>query len=280
MVKHCKSCGVELTESNLSSKGIKNGKRIYSNKCNKCIYKRRVEVNQAKKDGVYIKLSLHRIKDLHKSWSRINNVNIRNEKIELQKKGFIKCTKCNKIKPLNDFYKRNDRVNSYKTVCITCVSDSKRNEKERYNEEHKEEILEAKRIKEERAKINNRIKRNEYKARKKATDPLFKLKAAIRNRISRSLKKKNHLKTSKTQDMLGCSFDFFKTYLESKFTEEMNWDNYGDWHLDHIIPSSSAKTEEELIILNYYTNFQPLWAEENIKKSDKIIDGVQLSITI
>ena len=49
----------------------------------------------------------------------------------------------------------------------------------------------------------------------------------------------------------------------------MSWENQGKWHLDHIIPISSAKTEEDVIRLNHYTNFQPLWAEDNFKKGKK-----------
>jgi len=51
----------------------------------------------------------------------------------------------------------------------------------------------------------------------------------------------------------------------------MNLDNQGKWHIDHIIPLSSAKTEGEFYELCHYTNLQPLWAENNIKKSNKII---------
>jgi hypothetical protein len=51
--------------------------------------------------------------------------------------------------------------------------------------------------------------------------------------------------------------------------EEMSWENQGEWHLDHIMPISLAKTEEEVIKLNHYTNFQPLWAEDNVRKSNK-----------
>jgi len=51
----------------------------------------------------------------------------------------------------------------------------------------------------------------------------------------------------------------------------MSWENYGDWHIDHIIPISSAKNNDEVYKLNHYTNFQPLWALDNMKKSNKII---------
>ena len=60
----------------------------------------------------------------------------------------------------------------------------------------------------------------------------------------------------------------------------MSWDNHGEWHLDHIIPMASATNEKEVIKLNHYTNFQPLWAEENLQKSDKIKQGTQTKIRL
>ena len=51
----------------------------------------------------------------------------------------------------------------------------------------------------------------------------------------------------------------------------MNWKNYGEWHLDHIIPISYAKKEEEIYELNHYTNFQPLWAKDNLSKGNRFI---------
>jgi hypothetical protein len=79
-----------------------------------------------------------------------------------------------------------------------------------------------------------------------------------------------YTKRSKTNDILGIDFDGFKKHIESKFAEGMNWENRELWHIDHIIPISSAKTEEEVFKLNHYTNLQPLWAEDNYKKSDKL----------
>jgi len=69
------------------------------------------------------------------------------------------------------------------------------------------------------------------------------------------------------------SADELKKYLESKFTEGMCWENYGlyGWHIDHIIPLSSAKNEEELIKLCHYTNLQPLWSFDNLSKHNKIL---------
>ena len=61
----------------------------------------------------------------------------------------------------------------------------------------------------------------------------------------------------------------FKLYIESKFTEEMSWENYGEWHLDHIKPLYLSENEEDLLLLNHYTNLQPLWAEDNLRKNRK-----------
>ncbi len=72
------------------------------------------------------------------------------------------------------------------------------------------------------------------------------------------------------QDTYGCSPSHLEQHLESQFTDGMTWDNYGDWHVDHIKPISSfdLSTESERIAANHYTNLQPLWAEDNLKKSN------------
>ena len=62
-----------------------------------------------------------------------------------------------------------------------------------------------------------------------------------------------------------------KDFVISQFKNGMSWDNHGDWHIDHIIPLSLATTEEEMIKLCHYTNLQPLWAEDNLTNSNKII---------
>jgi hypothetical protein len=81
-------------------------------------------------------------------------------------------------------------------------------------------------------------------------------------------------KTNKTFDIVGCSPEFLKEHLEQQFTEGMSWDNHGlyGWHIDHKIPLSSANTEEEIYNLCHYSNLQPLWAEDNLKKSNKILN--------
>ena len=98
-----------------------------------------------------------------------------------------------------------------------------------------------------------------------------KLKNNLRHRVYLFLKSKSKVKNKKTEEILGCDYMFIKDYLETKFTEGMSWENYGKWHIDHIIPLFSAKTDEEIYKLCHYTNLQPLWGEDNLKKGKKII---------
>jgi hypothetical protein len=141
----------------------------------------------------------------------------------------------------------------------------------KYYEDNKEKIAIYKR--EHYLKNKDKIEsyRNEWRNNKLKTDSLFKLTYYTRSLIRKTFKRNGYSKKSKAYEILGCTFDEFKLHLEKQFKEGMNWSNQGEWHLDHIYPVSLAKDEKELIRLNHYTNFQPLWAIDNIKKSNKII---------
>jgi hypothetical protein len=78
-----------------------------------------------------------------------------------------------------------------------------------------------------------------------------------------------YTKSSKTYEILGCSYEEFKVYIESQFVEGMSWDNRSEWHLDHKIPVSYGMDEMEIIALNHYSNFQPLWAVDNLSKGNR-----------
>lgn len=111
---------------------------------------------------------------------------------------------------------------------------------------------------------------NEYQKTRKKKDPVFALMCGLRSRISALLSSRGHKKTSKIIEIVGCTPAELKEYLEERFEPGMCWDNRADWHIDHIIPMSTAKTEEDVIMLNHYTNLQPLWAADNLAKSDKV----------
>jgi hypothetical protein len=105
-------------------------------------------------------------------------------------------------------------------------------------------------------------------------DPIEKFRYQCKTFVSKSFSracKGVYKKPEKSEILLGCTLDEFVIHLESKFQEGMTISNHGKWHIDHIIPISSAKTIEDIIKLTHYTNLQPLWAKDNLKKSNKII---------
>lgn len=111
----------------------------------------------------------------------------------------------------------------------------------------------------------------EYISNRRKNDNLFRLIMNVRRRLLLYLNSKNIKKNNKTFEIIGCTPEMIKEHLESQFTDGMNWENHGEWHIDHKIPLSSAETEEEVYELCHYTNLQPLWAKDNLKKGKKII---------
>ncbi len=117
-----------------------------------------------------------------------------------------------------------------------------------------------------------------YYNTKRKKDYLSKIKTNVSGLVSNSLNFTGKKKNSKVEKILGCKITDFKFYIESKFETWMNWENKGlyngelnnGWDLDHIIPLSSAKTTEDIIRLNHYTNLQPLCSKINrdIKKDN------------
>lgn len=112
-----------------------------------------------------------------------------------------------------------------------------------------------------------------YQSKRKAEDIQFKLAGNLRNRLYYALK--GNFKNGSAVRDLGCSIDELKIYLEALFDKGMTWGNYGKWHVDHILPLSSfdLTDREQLLEACHYTNLQPLWAEDNIRKKDKLPGG-------
>lgn len=193
------------------------------------------------------------------------------------------CKQCiNKLS--SDWSKRNRERKNQKR------NEWRKNNKEKYLEQcreyrsknlekmrEKERELYAKRQPQIRERKNlwyelNKDKVNQRKRKwrqGKKSDPMFNLAKRLRDRIYSSFKRGKFRKT-KTLDILGCDWDTARQHLESKFLDGMNWENMGLWHIDHIKPLSSASNEEELRALCHYTNLQPLWAQDNLRKSSKL----------
>ena len=140
----------------------------------------------------------------------------------------------------------------------------------KYYNDNREDINKRRKEKRNNNKDYFNEKSREYVKNKKENDPLYKLKCNIRCLITQSFKYKYTEKAKKTVEILGCNFETFKSYIESQFTDDMNWDNYAIyWQLDHKKPISWAESEEDVYLLNHYTNFQPLFWLDNIRKGNR-----------
>lgn len=218
------------------------------------------------------------------------------------------CTTCNELKKLNDYHKQKGRKDGYRSNCKKCIKNKSKkrydlnreqllNEKKDYYKKNTELIIDKRKeyVKnnKELVKECNRISNKKYYDKNKydiilkngirrkeryKNDFIFKFKCDIRSIVSKSFTNKGYKKKLRSEVILGCTLDTFKLYLESKFEDWMTWENKGlyngeegyGWDIDHIIPLSVAKTEEDIINLNHFTNLQPLCSKINrdIKKNN------------
>lgn len=78
-------------------------------------------------------------------------------------------------------------------------------------------------------------------------------------------------KTQRAEAILGCTWAQFVVHIERQFTKGMDWENRGQWHIDHIIPLATARDVSDVVRLNHYLNLRPMWGEENIAKGAKLL---------
>ena len=147
--------------------------------------------------------------------------------------------------------------------------------RKQYYEENKEDILakSSEYVKENRNKINARVKL-------KMEIPSVNILQSLRNRIRAAVKRIKAHKLDRSQNLIGCTARELQKYLESLWLPGMTWGNYGTykrggpmtWHIDHIRPCASfdLTSLEQQKTCFHYTNLQPLWAVENIRKGARI----------
>lgn len=137
----------------------------------------------------------------------------------------------------------------------------------RYYLLHKQDIQNKTRL----YRTNNSEKYSEYFKKIYKQNTLHRISVNLRTRLNNSLKTTKTRKNNKTMDYVGCSKEFLINYLKYKFVKGMTWENKNLWHIDHIRPLSSFDLTEEsqLFEAMNYKNLQPLWAKDNIKKSNK-----------
>lgn len=140
-----------------------------------------------------------------------------------------------------------------------------------YYKKHTEQLKEAQKTRYKDREWCDR--RNEFIRLKEIANPEFYLRRRLRSRMNLALK--NFLvgkRKSSTVELLGCTIPELVIYLENLFQPDMTWANKGSWHIDHIRPCSSfelSNPEQQKICFNY-TNLQPLWAIDNLKKTNKL----------
>jgi hypothetical protein len=231
--KICSKCKIEHTIDNFHLR-VPNG--TYRSHCNFCLreYRNNTYKLNIKEEITKGKLYRDKNKDIISQRKKISYITYRSKILENQKK--------------------------YREQYPEKVKEIQK----KYNEKNREFILQQKK----EWRKNNPT----YMLDKKKNNPLFKVSVNMRSRIRIFMKKNSHiLKRNKTFEYVGCNPKFLKEHIEKQFTEGMSWDNYGfyGWHIDHIIPLSSSKTEEDVYKLCHYTNLQPLWSKDNLSKGNK-----------
>jgi hypothetical protein len=184
------------------------------------------------------------------------------------------CSKCNIEKPTQEFNRSKRNSSGIRCECKACQKLSYQNKSEHYKALRKERYKNNTEKELQRNREYYKLNKNEIIEKlyfKKKENEFFRIICNLRSRISQFVKSRKLHKDNQTLVLLGIDLDNFKSYLESKFSVGMSWENYGEWHIDHIIPLSSTDNKDDLVRLCHYTNLQPLWAKDNLSKGSKII---------
>lgn len=270
--------------------------------CSRCkVAKPREEFNKGRKnpDGLnyYCKQCQREIHLANKEYNNkrcMENYYKKNPK-EVLPEGMKRCSKCKEVKPMTEQYfgKLSKSSDGFKYSCKECRRKTEYEPKKkhylkkqkRYYEENKDKIYETTKAyrerniewyrsynrqyyKENAEKIKENSKKSLY--RRIENDIGFKILQRLRKRMYDAVK--GTVKSARTIELIGCSTDKLRKHLEKQFTDGMTWDNYGEWHVDHIIPCANFDftKESDQRECFHYTNLQPLWAVDNIRKSNKM----------
>ena len=241
--------------------------------CSKCKIEKDVcefFIDKSKKEGVYPSCKVCK-----KEYFSNNDVKIKDyqQKRRMNNPDYGKQFREKNPDYVKNYYKNNkikmiDSVKKHYNKNRDSLLPKKRNYSLKYYYENIDIIKEKRKVYDK----NNREKRNNYISDRKLNNPIYRLSVIVRNRIRTFIKSKNITKNNPTFNIVGCTPEYLKEHIEKQFKEGMSWELMGKHiHIDHIIPLSSAKTEEEIYNLCHYTNLQPLWAEDNLRKGDKIL---------
>lgn len=241
MNKICKRCKDEKPTIEFGdNKNNKDGKSIYCKKCElergkEYREKNREKVNQSAKD--YRKNNPEKYKEVIEKY--------------LEKNPNMTSTERGKKYRQNEKWREKFRESGRKSYLKNI--DKEREKSKEYYHKNKEKL---------------RVAKNKWMSKRRKEDGFYRMKINLRARIREYLIGES--KGLRTREIVGLDKVEFKLYIQNKFVDGMSWENYGKWHLDHITPLCIAKDNEEALLLNHYTNLQPLWAEDNLRKNRKL----------
>ena len=179
------------------------------------------------------------------------------------------CKWCEKELPLTEFHTHPQMADGHVNKCKACTKayrESRKEEREAYQKAWHAKNAEAQQAYRKEYHENNKEYFREYAKNKRATDTHYKLSSNLRARLRAALK--GVTKGQSVLKLVGVPIEQIIEHLESQFTEGMTWDNYGEWHVDHIRPLKSFDNPEDPEAWAL-TNLQPLWAADNIRKGSK-----------
>jgi hypothetical protein len=291
--KVCKHCNIEKPSSEYQKAG---GGRFFQPYCKPCDAerKRRYEIENIdkikEKRKKYFQENRDTISNRNKQYVILNKEKVsesrkryterKKEQISINGKIYRKKNRDRLIKKSNDYYYKNKDIISQKNKEYRNRPEVKQRRKiidKLYKEKNKEKLKKYREDNKLKIREYSRIKNNE----KSRTNISFRILKNLRSRIRFALKKGQIKKADTTENLLGCTVPEFRTYFTSLFTKDMSWNDFmsGKIHIDHIIPCSKFDLTDEAQqrICFHYTNLQPLWGTDNLRKGTKIITNIKIN---
>lgn len=176
------------------------------------------------------------------------------------------CIECGNSKSRKHFYKSSQHKDGHSPYCKICAKGKERENRFLDIEDWRKTHNKQQTVWRENNKDKVALSKKKWKRSRRKRDPIFRLQESLRSRIRLLVSGKG--KSANTMKLLGCDMTTYRTYIQSQFTDGMSWDNYGEWHIDHIKPCCSFDltiSENQFICFNY-TNTQPLWKADNLSK--------------
>lgn len=272
-------CWCKLCSAEYNKKYRQEHKEQIINKRNEYIKNNKEKIRQYKKEyrikneKKLIEYSKKYYKINKEKINKNNNENYYKNKEERSKKSktyYQKNREYKKIKANEYYYNNLNEVHLKQKDYYQRNKDIIKKQAKKYREEH---IEERKKYAQNYRKNNRHIINKRHNERMKE-EPIYNLKHRIRSLIRKSFIRRGEIKSKRTEEILGCSIDYFINYLiktyEDNYNEKWNWKYLKEVHIDHIKPLAEVNTEEEVIELCHYSNLQLLKAKDNLDKKDSL----------